>query len=332
MKTITRNWVVTGLIFCAAVLFTVFCGLGIANMSRQEPTDASVDPTEPAVSSSEAPVTSSSAPETSQEPETDVPESSTADPDQSAGKIRLLSEEEQNAIYEKYPDIPQEFKISGERDEQNRPASAVDFAEAFALKYKRVRVFSPQTRSDVSLIFILSQEFGYTDDVLDILKDRKIRATFFVDWAYLQSNPTIIERILLEKHELGTLGASNPDNGIGLYGVRDVMNDFYGFNQHIEDVYDRTVTKAFLNYDMFKDTTVVELTQMGYEVIFYSASYDDNRPSKDIDASAYLQSLELQAHKGAIYRLHTVNEATVRMLPEFLNYLSANGYAPGLID
>ncbi|MBP5225196.1 MAG: hypothetical protein J6Z38_06415, partial [Lachnospiraceae bacterium] len=151
-------------------------------------------------------------------------------------------------------------------------------------------------------------------------------------WAYVDHNPEIVERIRLDKHELGSLGASNPEPGIGLFGATDVMNDLWNLHAHIEQRFNYTMTKLYFNHDAFKDRTVILATQMGYEIIFYSAYYEDDDPAKHIDTAAYLKSLEAQAHKGGIYKLHTVNAATPQILQEFLSYLSANGSEVGLIN
>ena len=335
MKELTRNWIITGIIFSVCVLFTVFCGLGIAHMRKDDVVPTTESSSEAPASSEKTPVSSSSEPESDDvvsSAEPIEPTSPSSDENRSTGTIRALSDEEIKVIQERYSDVPQYYSIAGERDSENRSVAAVNYHSTFSLKFKRVYVFNPQTRSDISLCFILTHEYGYTNAVLDILKENNIKATFFVDWSYMDNNSEIIERILLEKHELASLGASNPSDGIGLYGMTDVMNDLINLNNMAESIYDRPLTKLYFNHDSFRDQTVVLATQMGYEVIFYSAYYEDDDPSKSIDASAYLQSLQLQAHKGAIYRLHTANAAVVQVLPAFLSFLGSNGYTVGLID
>ncbi|MBP5224649.1 MAG: hypothetical protein J6Z38_03605, partial [Lachnospiraceae bacterium] len=172
MKPNTRNWIISGIIFSLAVMFTVFCGLGIANMSRPEPTvpeSASEAPSDVPADSSEAPQSSSEVPPVStKEPASVVP---STDENKSSGRIRQLSDAELKVIEEKFLDIPQFYDISGERDDENRSEAAVNYYSTFSLKYKQVYVFNPQTRSDVSLCFILTDEYGYTEKVLDILKE-----------------------------------------------------------------------------------------------------------------------------------------------------------------
>ena len=329
MKPNTRTWIISGIIFSLAVMFTVFCGLGIANMSKKE-TTAPETSSEAPQSSDEIPQSSSELPPISTKESPSVIPST--DENKSSGRIRQLTEAELKVIEDKFLDIPQFYDISGPRDTENRSQSAVEYHGTFSLKYKQVYVFNPQTRSDVSLCFILSEEYGYTEKVLDILKENNVRATFFTDWAYAENNPEIIERIRLEKHELGSLGASNPEPGIGLFGASDVMNDLWNLHKHIEQLYNYTMTKLYFNHDAYKDRTVILATQMGYEIIFYSAYYEDDDPKKHIDTAAFLQSLEEQAHKGVIYRLHTVNAATPQILSDFLTYLKENGFNVGLIN
>lgn len=55
----------------------------------------------------------------------------------------------------------------------------------------------------VYLTFDLGFEAGYTDKILDVLKDNNVKACFFITAHYLNTHPELVKRMIEEGHDVG---------------------------------------------------------------------------------------------------------------------------------
>lgn len=61
-------------------------------------------------------------------------------------------------------------------------------------------------KNQLSLTFNISWGEEKVFDILDVLKEQEIRATFFISGEWAERHPQIIEKITEDKHEIGMLG------------------------------------------------------------------------------------------------------------------------------
>lgn len=67
------------------------------------------------------------------------------------------------------------------------------------------------TEKDIYLTFDNGYEAGFTNDVLDVLQEEKVPATFFVTGHYVEEEPDIIKRMAEENHIIGNHSYHHPD-------------------------------------------------------------------------------------------------------------------------
>lgn len=139
----------------------------------------------------------------------------------------------------------------------------------------------------------------YTDSILDILKERKIPATFFVIGRNAQKHPELIRRIALEGHQLGNhtynhidlLKADRQAIVSEIQQTSDVIRSIVGFSPHVvrppHGFRDAVVMDAMAEYKL----SVVE-----WSVV----SRDWVNPGAETIASRTLSSVK----NGAIILLH----------------------------
>jgi len=53
------------------------------------------------------------------------------------------------------------------------------------------------------LTFDEGYEAGYTENILRILKENDVKATFFITAHYLNTAPELVERMIAEGHSIG---------------------------------------------------------------------------------------------------------------------------------
>ncbi|HUO94441.1 MAG TPA: glycosyltransferase [Rhizomicrobium sp.] len=67
------------------------------------------------------------------------------------------------------------------------------------------------TDTDVALTFDDGPDAQWTPQILDILKEKHVKATFFIIGENAEANPGLVQRILAEGHELGNHTYTHPD-------------------------------------------------------------------------------------------------------------------------
>lgn len=86
-------------------------------------------------------------------------------------------------------------------DNNNRPYGSLDFNSVFE-KYDSYAIVE-QSDKVVYLTFDQGYENGYTSVILDTLKEKNVKATFFVLTDYVKRNPELVKRMIDEGHTVG---------------------------------------------------------------------------------------------------------------------------------
>ena len=189
----------------------------------------------------------------------------------------------------------------------------------------------------VALTFDDGPNEPYTSQILDILKENDIKATFFVIGKNVELYPDIARRILAEGNVLGNHSYShNANHALSEYGSRDleqaerVIFDITGVQPHLYRPPHGKKTPWEL--ENIQDDNMIEVT--------WSASANDQHDVAFIgkpSVSQYVKNIVRAARPGAIILLHdgfgaihntpkSDKSFTVQALPLIIEQLRAEGY------
>lgn len=184
----------------------------------------------------------------------------------------------------------------------------------------------------VSLTFDDGPSPDYTPLILDILKDKGVRATFFLVGKHAEKYPDIVKRIVEEGHEVGNHTYSHKD--LAPATPRRVMNEIKRGMEAISRVTGKEQPVLFRPprgiYSGLVRKIVVE---MDCKMILWSLSALDwaGTPSSVIAAR-----IRKFVHPGAIILFHDNGALirseghsrmnTVKAIPAVIEYLRAEGY------
>ena len=85
-------------------------------------------------------------------------------------------------------------------DEENRPIACLQLQEQYG-GYNANFIGPDEKR--IYLTFDEGYENGNTADILDILKEKNVKAVFFVTGHYVKTNPELVQRMIDEGHIVG---------------------------------------------------------------------------------------------------------------------------------
>jgi peptidoglycan/xylan/chitin deacetylase (PgdA/CDA1 family) len=161
-----------------------------------------------------------------------------------------------------------------------------------------------------------------TPRLLDILKQRNIKATFFMIGQNAERNPAIVKRILAEGHEIGNHSWTHPQ----LSKLPDdrVTEEINKTQNAIKDAsgYAPVLMRPPYGAITARQKEWIE-KQFGLSVIIWSVDpFDWKRPG----ASVIEQRILAGARPGAIVLSHDIHKQTVDAMPATLDALAAKGF------
>jgi peptidoglycan/xylan/chitin deacetylase (PgdA/CDA1 family) len=161
-----------------------------------------------------------------------------------------------------------------------------------------------------------------TPRLLDILKQRNIKATFFMIGQNAERNPTIVKRILAEGHEIGNHSWTHPQ--LSKLSDDRVTEEINKTQNAIKDASGYTPVLIRPPYGAItaRQKEWIE-KQFGLSVIIWSVDpFDWKRPG----ASVIEQRILAGARPGAIVLSHDIHKQTVDAMPATLDALAEKGF------
>jgi peptidoglycan/xylan/chitin deacetylase (PgdA/CDA1 family) len=161
-----------------------------------------------------------------------------------------------------------------------------------------------------------------TPRLLDILKQRNIKATFFMIGQNAERNPAIVKRILAEGHEIGNHSWTHPQ--LSKLSDDRVTEEINKTQNAIKDAsgYTPVILRPPYGAITARQKEWIE-KQFGLSVIIWSVDpFDWKRPG----ASVIEQRILAGARPGAIVLSHDIHKQTVDAMPATLDALAAKGF------
>jgi peptidoglycan/xylan/chitin deacetylase (PgdA/CDA1 family) len=161
-----------------------------------------------------------------------------------------------------------------------------------------------------------------TPRLLDILKQRNIKVTFFMIGQNAERNPDLVRRILAEGHEIGNHSWTHPQ--LSKLSDERVTQEITKTQETIKNESGFTPTLLRPPYGAItaRQRAWIE-NQFGLNIILWSVDpFDWKRPGPSVITQRILSG----ARPGAIILSHDIHKQTVDAMPATLDALLAKGY------
>lgn len=184
---------------------------------------------------------------------------------------------------------------------------------------------------NIYLTFDCGYENGYTEGILDTLKETNTKAVFFITGHYLKSSKAIVERMMNEGHIIGNHTYSHKDftQSTSAEILSDIKKLEDAFYQEFGVSMSKFVRPPRGEYNEMSQKT---LKDNGYTSIFWSLAYVDwNKDVYNGNHYSYNKVLS-RIHNGAIILMHTVGKDNMVDLKDIILELKEEGYVFSTID
>jgi len=178
-------------------------------------------------------------------------------------------------------------------------------------------------RAFVSLMFNVDWGEEYLPQILDVLKEKEVRATFFLSGTWVEKNAGLAKRIVSERHELGNHGGTHTHVETM---SRDELHELITDGEEKIFLYAGVrPSKIFAPpYGEWNEDTVSYASEIGYQTILWTVDTVDWR--KPPPETIWKRALS-GAEPGSLILLHPT-EPTVKSLPWIIDGLRRKGLFP----
>ena len=182
----------------------------------------------------------------------------------------------------------------------------------------------------VYLTFDAGYEAGYTEKILEVLKDNNVTATFFITGHYLNTQPDLIQKMI--------------DNGniIGNHTVNHKCQTEISLDEVREEIMNlHTAVYEKFGYEMkyfrppkgeFSERTMSYINSLGYTSALWSLAYDDWDENKQGREEYAKKKILDNIHNGAVILLHSNSKDNSMILDSVIKEIKAKGYKIKSLD
>lgn len=177
----------------------------------------------------------------------------------------------------------------------------------------------------VYLTFDAGYDNGVLDGILNVLKEKDVKSTFFVTGDFLERNSDLLKRIVNENHIIGNHTYNHKN--ITKISKLELINEISMFENKYTEIIGSNPIKFFRPPEgEFNKESLMTVKELGYKTFFWSIAYVDWNTNKQKGMEYAYNSVMNNIHNGAIILMHTVSKDNLMALPKIIDDLRSNGY------
>ena len=206
-------------------------------------------------------------------------------------------------------------------DDKNRPTGALDFNANYG-KYGAEAL--REDKKNILLTFDQGYENGYTAQILDTLKEKKVKAVFFLLQDYAERNPELVQRMIDEGHIVGNHSVSHysmPD-----LSAEECRQEIEGLQEYMKQNFGVTMKLFRPPMGEFSEQSLSVTKDCGLSTMLWSFAYADWDVNAQPDPAQAKEKLIGAAHEGAVYLLHSVSQTNAEVLSEVIDGIRDEGF------
>ena len=199
-----------------------------------------------------------------------------------------------------------------------------DAISVFFNTKRELPIYSVETdEKKIAISFDAAWGAEYTDEILDILKKRNIKTTFFLVGFWVDKYPEQVKRIASEGHEIGNHSTTHPH--MSQLSSEQIRMEIETTQKKIEELAGDRAVKLFRPpFGDYNDRLILTCREMG----FYPIQWDvDSLDWKEYGVDHMFNQVIKKVRSGSIVLFHNNAKYIVQALPLILDHILEEGYS-----
>lgn len=190
-------------------------------------------------------------------------------------------------------------------------------------KYEGISIGNSESKS-IYLTFDQGYEAGYTEKILDVLKENNVSATFFITAHYLNTREDLVKRMIDEGHIVGNHTVNHksmPD-----ISDEEIKEEVLRLHQSIYEKFGYEMKYIRPPKGEYSERTLSITNSLGYKTVMWSFAYKDwdekNQNGEEKSKKIIIDNL----HNGEVMLLHATSKDNMNVLDYVIKTAKEMGY------
>lgn len=206
-------------------------------------------------------------------------------------------------------------------DSLNRPTDALQFNE----RYGGYDAFAiSQDEKKIIITFDQGYENGYTEKILDTLKEKNVRAIFFLTGDYAKKEEALVKRMINEGHTLGNHGMTHAS--LPKLSEDEAKDEIMSLHDFVLNNYGYEMQYFRCPCGEYSEQALETVQKCGYKTVFWSFAYVDWITDSQPLPAEGIKKLTESVHGGEILLLHSVSSTNAQILGEIIDNFREQGF------
>ena len=192
--------------------------------------------------------------------------------------------------------------------------------------YEKYGALSLDTSGEkvIYLTFDCGYENGCTEKILDVLRDKKVPAAFFVTLPHVKSCPELIARMINEGHTVGNHSVNHPN--FSRISRTAMAEEIQGLDNYLRVNFGYSSPFFRFPEGACSESALDLVQNVGYKSVFWSSAYADWDVENAKGKQYAFDTVTSRLHPGCVLLLHAVSPDNADALGDIIDYALSQGY------
>ena len=177
-------------------------------------------------------------------------------------------------------------------------------------------------KKEIAISFDDGPAANYTPEILQLLKEENVKATFFCIGNRIAGNEHILKQIKEEGHIIGNHSYSH-HFWFDMYSAKKMQNDLKQMDNEVERAVGLKPKLFRPPYGVTNPNVKKAIINGGYTPVGWSVRSMDTVIK---DKNKLLSKINAGIKPGAVFLFHDTSKTTLNVLPEFIQEVKKRGY------
>lgn len=176
----------------------------------------------------------------------------------------------------------------------------------------------------IYLTFDEGYEAGYTPQILEILKNNDVKATFFITAHFVNTQPELVQQMINEGHIIGNHTVNH--KSMPSLTEEQIRTEIMDLHNVIYEKFGYEMKYIRPPMGEFSERTLKYTNTLGYKTVMWSFAYEDWNENKQPDETASKEKILNNLHNGEIMLLHGNSKTNTNILDSVIKEAKNMGY------
>ena len=190
-------------------------------------------------------------------------------------------------------------------------------------KYNGMAMGNKESKN-IYVTFDLGYEAGYTESILNTLKENNVPATFFITAHYVNTATDLVKRMIDDGHIIGNHTVNH--KSIPALSQTELTDELMNLHTAIYEKFGYEMKYMRPPKGEYSERALSYTTKLGYIPVMWSFAYADWDEAAQLSNESAINKIIENVHNGEIMLLHATSKTNMEVLDTVIKQIKNMGY------